>query len=135
MTLQPRLKGEENLKIISSSSTFLRGQILERKGVFLVDSEQSEKVNMESSADDLFLSRVNTPIASIAALPDYSLHLTRVHLVNARLTNMDDIVPLKDLRNLCLKVGFSKTIMRFPGVAFEESGANQMFVCAGDERL
>jgi hypothetical protein len=58
---------------------------------------------MENS-DDLFLSRVNLPIASVASLPDYRLSLTRVHLVNARLTAMDDILPLHNLTNLCLKV-------------------------------
>ena len=59
---------------------------------------------MENSDDDLFLSRVNLPIASVASLPDYKLNLTRVHLVNARLASVDDILPLKQLKSLCLKV-------------------------------
>ena len=63
---------------------------------------------MENS-DDLFLSRVNVPVQKIASLADYRLDLTRVHLVNARLTVIDDdLLRLQDLTSLTLKVVLEK---------------------------
>ena len=62
---------------------------------------------MECVADDdaHFLSSVNTPVPDVAALPDYNVDVvTRVHLVNARLTTIDEkILALLRLQSLTLR--------------------------------
>jgi hypothetical protein len=51
--------------------------------------------------DDHFLSYVNTPVESIAGLKDYNENVTRVHLVNCRLTCVEEsLIALSKLGKL-----------------------------------
>ena len=57
--------------------------------------------------DDHVLSVVNRPVPNIAALPDYNENVVRVHLVNARLTAVDEsLLQLTKLQSLQLPKQF-----------------------------